>query len=165
MRDAFTFQTVFSSPEATAKFAAALAPLLRPSDTILLEGPIGAGKSHFARAVIQARMAAAGKVEDVPSPTFTLVQTYDDTATEIWHADLYRLTGVADIDELGLWDAFGAAICLVEWPDRLGKLAPENALTITLAQGEAMGERKARFSSSNSAWQKRLHQAGLYNDT
>jgi tRNA threonylcarbamoyladenosine biosynthesis protein TsaE len=75
--------------------------------------------------------------EDVPSPTFTLVQTYDTSAGAIWHADLYRLTSTFEIEELGLSDAFQDAICLVEWPDRLGELKPDGALEITL---ETTGE-------------------------
>ena len=78
-----------NTPEATEALASRVAPVLRPGDTLLLEGEIGAGKTHFARAVIQSRLAAAGMFEDVPSPTFALVQTYNDTVTEIWHADLY----------------------------------------------------------------------------
>lgn len=124
------------SPEATAAFARRLAPRLKAGDTLLLEGPIGAGKSHFARAVIQTRLAAAGRVEDVPSPTYTLVQTYEDDLSEIWHADLYRLTDPGEVEELGLTEAFIQAICLVEWPDRLASLAPKSALTLSFATGE-----------------------------
>ena len=72
------------------------------SATLLLDGPVGAGKSHFARALIRARLQ--NPAEDVPSPTFTLVQTYEGSPP-IWHADLYRLTDAAEIDELGLTDA------------------------------------------------------------
>ena len=111
-----------------------LAALAVPGDAILLEGPIGAGKSCLARAFIRARLGAA---EEVPSPTFTLVQVYDDDGTEIWHADLYRLTHPDEVWELGLDQAFATAICLVEWPDRLGSHAPPDALTLRL---EAMGE-------------------------
>jgi tRNA threonylcarbamoyladenosine biosynthesis protein TsaE len=111
-----------------------LAILARPGDAILLEGPIGAGKSCLARAFIRARLGAD---EDVPSPTFTLVQVYEDDGTEIWHADLYRLTHPDEVWELGLDQAFGTAICLVEWPDRLGSHLPPDALTIRLEpQGE-----------------------------
>ena len=92
--------------------------LLRAGDCVLLEGPIGAGKTHFCRALIRARL---GREEDVPSPTFTLVQTYD-ADVEIWHADLYRLSHPDEALELGLEDAFASAICLVEWPERLGEL-------------------------------------------
>ena len=85
----------------TAALARMLAATARPGDTILLDGPVGAGKTHFARAFIRARQGEAA--EDVPSPTFTLVQTYDDPmGTEIWHADLYRLTDPSELDELGL---------------------------------------------------------------
>jgi tRNA threonylcarbamoyladenosine biosynthesis protein TsaE len=111
-----------------------LATLARPGDAILLQGPIGAGKSCLARAFIRARLGAD---EDVPSPTFTLVQVYEDDGTEIWHADLYRLTHPDEVWELGLDQAFETAICLVEWPDRLGSHLPPDALTIRLeAQGE-----------------------------
>ncbi len=117
----------------TAAFAAMLAPILRPGDTVLLEGPIGAGKSAFARALIRARL---GRMEDVPSPTFTLVQTYDDPAGDIWHCDLYRLTDPDEAFELGLEEAFTTAICLIEWPDRLGNDLPADALHLTFAATE-----------------------------
>lgn len=115
------------TPEDTARLAERLGRRLRPGDVLLLEGPIGAGKTHFARCLIQSLMDTP---EDVPSPTFTLVQTYDTTAGEIWHADLYRLTSLDEIEELGLAEAFESAICLIEWPDRLGPLSPPGALTV-----------------------------------
>jgi len=116
--------------DATAVHGAGLAPHLAAGDVILLTGDVGAGKTHFARSLIQNLLPVA---EDVPSPTFTLVQTYDTPKTEIWHSDLYRLSDVQEIEELGLIDAFETAICLVEWPDRLGDLAPVDALHITLS--------------------------------
>ncbi|GFE64775.1 hypothetical protein KIN_18490 [Litoreibacter roseus] len=94
---------------------------------------MGAGKTFFARAFIQHLMTQTGLVEDVPSPTFTLVQTYDVADQEIWHADLYRLTGPEALFELGLEEAFDTAICLIEWPDRLGELTPAHALTLSFA--------------------------------
>lgn len=112
-----------------------LAGLARPGDVILLEGPIGAGKSCLARAFIRARLGRED--EDVPSPTFTLVQVYEAEGEEIWHADLYRLTHPDEVWELGLDDAFSSAICLVEWPDRLGAHLPADALRLRLdARGE-----------------------------
>ncbi len=120
-----------SSPDATAQLARRFASVLAPGDVILLDGPIGSGKTHFARALIQARLIADGApMEDVPSPTFTLVQSYETPRCEIWHADLYRLTHPDEVEELGLIQAFDEAICLVEWPDRLGDLIPQGALTM-----------------------------------
>jgi tRNA threonylcarbamoyl adenosine modification protein YjeE len=105
----------------TACLARVMAALLKPGDVIALEGPVGAGKTHFARAFIRARQGDLA--EDVPSPTFTLVQTYDDPmGTEIWHADLYRLTHPDELIELGLDDAMRDAVVLIEWPDHGGPL-------------------------------------------
>jgi tRNA threonylcarbamoyladenosine biosynthesis protein TsaE len=115
---------------ATAALANCLAPMLAAGDCILLSGDIGAGKTHFARAAISARLATVGRSEDIPSPTFTIVQTYEAGDTDIWHADLYRLSGPDDIWELGLDQAFDSAVCLVEWPDRLGDHAPDDALRL-----------------------------------
>ena len=122
---------------ATDALGARIADCLVPGDTLLLTGPIGAGKSHLSRAIIRARL---GRMEDVPSPTFTLVQTYDDPAGDIWHADLYRLSHPDDVLELGLYDAFDTAICLIEWPDRLGSHAPPTAIDLRLS-AEGNGRR------------------------
>ena len=112
--------------DATARLGQWFAAHLRAGDCLLLEGQIGAGKSHFARAFIQARL---GRAEDVPSPTFTLVQSYQ-ADVEIWHADLYRLSHPDEVLELGLDEAFDSAICLIEWPDRLGSLLPKGAMRL-----------------------------------
>ena len=125
---------------ATDRLGAWFAEHLHAGDCLLLSGPIGAGKSQLARALIRSRL---GRLEDVPSPTFTLVQTYQ-ADVEIWHADLYRLSHPDEVLELGLDDAFSSAICLIEWPDRLGRLAPKQAISVDLsAQGEG---RLARVS-------------------
>lgn len=113
-------------PDSTAALGLWFAERLRAGDCLLLDGPIGAGKSHFARALIQSRL---GRAEDVPSPTFTLVQTYQADC-EIWHADLYRLSHPDEVLELGLDQAFDSAITLIEWPDRLGDLAPPDAIRL-----------------------------------
>ena len=120
-------------PAATDALGAALAEILQPGDTLLLDGPIGAGKSHLARALIMARFRAAGlEPPDVPSPTYTLMQPYALPTGEILHADLYRLGDPSELAELGLTDCFGTALCLVEWPDRLGHDRPCNALSLSL---------------------------------
>jgi tRNA threonylcarbamoyladenosine biosynthesis protein TsaE len=120
--------------DATRRLADDFARHLKPGDVLLLEGQIGAGKSTFARALIQSRL---GRAEDVPSPTFTIVQTYPDGAGDIWHCDLYRLTSPEEAWELGLDDAFENAICLIEWPDRLGQDCPAKALTLTFSAGDS----------------------------
>ncbi|WP_347138117.1 tRNA (adenosine(37)-N6)-threonylcarbamoyltransferase complex ATPase subunit type 1 TsaE [Paracoccus sp. SSK6] len=122
---------LIADEDLTAALARMLAATLRPGRTVLLDGPVGAGKTHFARAFIRARQGDAA--EDVPSPTFTLVQTYDDPlGFEIWHADLYRLTDPSELAELGLEEALTDAICLIEWPDRLERL-PDGAITVAIA--------------------------------
>lgn len=156
MTAAFSRSLRFGSEQATARFAAALAPLLRAGDTLLLEGGLGAGKTHFARSLIQARLSAVGLDEDVPSPTYTLVQVYSDGREEIWHCDLYRLGGPDEVVELGLDEAFSRAVCLVEWPDRLEDLTPKVALTVHLEMTDLPGVRLARFESADPAWHERL---------
>lgn len=115
---------------ATEGLAADIAARARRGDAILLDGPLGAGKSAFARAFLRA--AAGDPALEVPSPTFTLVQTYDTTLGPVHHFDLWRLDGPAAMTELG-WDEARDDIVLVEWPDRLGPLRPDDALTISLA--------------------------------
>lgn len=147
-----------TSPEATSRLAADLSERLGPGDILCLDGDLGAGKTHFARAMIQHLQARDGRVEDVPSPTFTLVQTYEAAGQEIWHADLYRLGDPQEVDELGLTDAFDTAICLVEWPDRLGDEIPARALWLSLRM--VPGQENARALTLSSAqprlWADRL---------
>lgn len=128
---------------ATSALAARAARLARPGDAILLDGPLGAGKSAFARAFLRAASGDAGL--EVPSPTFTLVQSYDLPAGPAHHMDLYRLDGPAALAELG-WEEALEGIVLVEWPDRLGPLAPPGALRVTLSPAEAEEARRATLS-------------------
>jgi len=141
----------------TGLLADRLSDVLRGGDTLLLEGPIGAGKTAFARALIGRLQARAGQVpEDVPSPTFTLVQVYEAGPLEIWHADLYRLGHADEVVELGLDDAFATALCLVEWPDRLGSLAPAAALRLSFAPGPTDSSRIVQLSFADPGWAARL---------
>lgn len=142
-----------SDADHTAQRAVELAPFLAAGDVVLLTGDVGAGKTHFARALIQSLLAHH---EDVPSPTFTLVQTYDTPEGEVWHADLYRLTSVQEIEELGLTEAFETAICLVEWPDRLGTLIPDDALAIELSAGPEPDKRHADVRWTDPKWNDKL---------
>lgn len=129
---------------ATERLAARLASALRPGDALLLEGPLGAGKSALARAVL--RRLAGDPALEVPSPSFTLVQSYDlPDGAAAHHYDLYRLSGPADLRELG-WDEAREGIVLVEWPDRLGALRPEDAIGLSLAPGAGEEERVATLS-------------------
>lgn len=150
----FSISTRFSSPEQTADFARRLSDALQAGDVLLLSGSIGAGKTHFARAMIQHLLAQHGAVEDVPSPTFTLIQTYEAGSLEIWHADLYRLTHPDEVLELGLDEAFETALCLVEWPDRLGDLAPADALHLTFTAED--DETRSLTIQAPHKWQETL---------
>jgi tRNA threonylcarbamoyladenosine biosynthesis protein TsaE len=144
--------------EATARIGAALGPALRRGDAVLLFGDLGAGKSALARAAIQARLALEGRREDVPSPSFTLVQTYRTAGAEVWHADLHRLAGPDAIEELGLDMAFEDAVTFVEWPDRLGPWTPARRLEITL---EERGEgRRLRAVAVGPGWDAALAALG-----
>jgi tRNA threonylcarbamoyladenosine biosynthesis protein TsaE len=139
---------LLSDVAATEALAAAVAAQVRRGDAILLEGPLGAGKTTFARAFLRA--AAADPALEVPSPTFTLVQSYDTANGPVHHFDCWRLDGPAALAELG-WDDARADIVLVEWPDRLGPLRPDDALTVSF---HAVSETARR--AALSGWPDRI---------
>ena len=115
------------------ELGARLGRALRLGDTVALIGGLGAGKTTLARGLVQSFLPH----EIVPSPTYTLVQTYDFPDFTLWHCDLYRLEHPDEAYELGLIDAMGEEVCLLEWPDRLGALLPDEALKVEIAfEGE-----------------------------
>ena len=142
----------FDSPEQTAIYAAKLAKNLAPEDIILLSGDVGAGKSYFCRALIQSVLQYE---EDIPSPTFTLVQQYDTEIGELWHADLYRLSDPTEVIELGLLDAIESAIILIEWPDQITDFLPNSALNININTSDHE-TRVFRLSWTDNKWDEKL---------
>ena len=123
---------------ATQRFGSLLADQLKAGDVIALSGALGAGKSALARAIIK---AVDPTEDDVPSPTFTLVQHYVlADGTPLLHLDLYRIDDAKDAMELGLDDAFVDSVCLIEWPDRLEKFLPKTNLSIHLCADETADE-------------------------
>jgi len=141
-------------PDATTRFAARVADLARAGDAVCLWGDLGAGKTHFARGFIEARLGVRGL--DVPSPTFTLVQRYEDREhADIHHFDLYRLEAPEEAFELGLEEALDQGIALIEWPVRLGTLLPADRLDILLRLGQHESERLA-LCSAHGSWRARL---------
>jgi tRNA threonylcarbamoyl adenosine modification protein YjeE len=136
----------------TSAFGRWLAPQLGAGDVLLLDGPVGAGKSHLARAVIQFRLAQDGVTEDVPSPSFTLIQTYP-ARIPIVHADLYRINSTDDSTELGLTDTLDQVITLIEWPASIFALLPKRALTLRLRPDDTGDARRLHLSSPDPRWQ------------
>ncbi len=142
--------------EATGKLAASIAALALPGDVIGLAGDLGTGKTSFARAFIAARAALCGAPEEeVPSPTYTLVQTYDMAGETIWHFDLYRLDRVADAYELGIEEAFSGGLCLIEWPERIAPLLPSDRLDVEFSYADRQDRRHARLVG-HGGWASRL---------
>jgi tRNA threonylcarbamoyl adenosine modification protein YjeE len=118
---------LLSDLAATQALAANIAPLLRKGDILALEGDLGVGKTAFARALLE----ALGVSGDVPSPTFTLLQTYEANGLLISHFDLYRLKSTNELDELGWDDALADGAVLIEWPERAGDRLPSRRLKLT----------------------------------
>jgi len=136
-----------------AALSALLAPLLKTGDVLTLAGGLGAGKTAFARALIN---ILSNTVEEVPSPTFTLVQTYDVPNFSIWHFDLYRLEEKElDILELGWDEARRFGVSLVEWPDRLGGLLPKDRLEVNIGFDENSENSRTFTLIPHGSWKGR----------
>jgi tRNA threonylcarbamoyladenosine biosynthesis protein TsaE len=138
---------------ATARLGAAVARELAAGDAICLWGPLGAGKSTLARGLIRALTTAT---EDVPSPTFTLVQFYETPALKVAHFDLYRITRAAELAEIGLDEALDDGAAIIEWPERLDGHLPPNRLDIELAvAGRGEGEHRTARLDPHGTWEGR----------
>ena len=139
--------------EATGRLGAVIAPMLRPGEAVLLNGPLGMGKSTLARGLIRALTTPN---EDVPSPTFTLVQFYESTPP-VAHFDLYRLTRPDEAHEIGLDEALDLGCALIEWPERLGdnldRAVGPDRLHIDIAE---QGEGRVATLSGAGAWEARI---------
>lgn len=136
--------------EATLAFGRRVGARLKPGDVVLLFGGLGAGKTTFSRGAVA---GFTGCEQEVPSPTYTLVQTYEGPAGALWHLDLYRLKSPEEAFELGLEDAWAEAVCLIEWPERLGAYLPADRLEIHF---EIDGEGRRAVLTGRGAWRERV---------
>ncbi|PKP83464.1 MAG: tRNA (adenosine(37)-N6)-threonylcarbamoyltransferase complex ATPase subunit type 1 TsaE [Alphaproteobacteria bacterium HGW-Alphaproteobacteria-18] len=142
---------VLADENATLSLGRSIAGILRAGDFLALHGDLGAGKTTLTRGIIQALLGAD---EEVPSPTYTLVQVYDGPEFPLWHFDLYRLEDPEGVEELG-WDETMAGVALVEWPERAGRHLPSVRLDVLL---EIHGDqRRVRLEPKGEGWQERLH--------
>lgn len=147
-------KTIVSNSETdTQSCAHLIADHLQAGDMIALVGNLGMGKSVMARALVR-RLVGQPEM-DVPSPTFTLVQSYNGKKFEVWHADLYRLEHPDEVYALGLDEALDYAMIMVEWPDRLPDYFQADCLVISLQQGQKANSRQLTFMG-NGQWKNRL---------
>lgn len=143
-------EILLADPDATMTLGARLGAQLVRGDVVCLSGGLGAGKTTLARGAIA---AWTGKVQEAPSPTYVLVQTYEGPRGQLWHVDLYRLERAEEALELGLEDAFVDAACLIEWPQRLGAQLPRDRLDIAL---ETHGQGRRAILSGRGKWGARV---------
>ena len=137
----------FSLPdlEATHRLAATLASHSQMSDVILLQGDLGVGKTAFAKYFINTLLDVP---ENVPSPTFTLVQTFNTAHFPIWHFDLYRLEYLEEAYELGIEDALAEGVALIEWPAIIADILPSTTLSVTLSYGKSDDSREVTLQGN-----------------
>lgn len=141
---------ILADEAATGRLGRAVAAQLRPGEAVCLTGPLGAGKSTLARALVRALTTPD---EEVPSPTFTLVQFYEGPRLTVAHFDLYRLSDPDEAYEIGLDEALDAGAAVIEWPERLEGRLPLDRLDIEIALAEN-GGRTARLTP-HGAWEGR----------
>jgi tRNA threonylcarbamoyladenosine biosynthesis protein TsaE len=142
---------ILADEAATARLGAAVAAKLRPGEAVCLSGPLGAGKSTLARALVRALTTPE---EDVPSPTFTLVQFYEGERLNVAHFDLYRLSSPDEAYEIGLDEALDDGAAVIEWPERLEGDLPPDRLDIVIEPAEDAAGRRVRLVP-HGAWEGR----------
>jgi tRNA threonylcarbamoyladenosine biosynthesis protein TsaE len=140
---------ILADEAATARLGAAIAMRLAKGEAVCLSGPLGAGKSTLARALVRALTTPS---EDVPSPTFTLVQFYEGAGLKVTHFDLYRLTNPDEAYEIGLDEALEDGAAVIEWPERLAGRLPPDRLDVEI---EFSGEGRAARLTPHGAWKGR----------
>ena len=139
---------ILADERATEEMGARLSAVLRPGDVVTLSGPLGVGKTALARGMIE----ALGHEDEVPSPSFAIVQPYDELKPPVWHVDLFRIDNRGELDELGL-DAAAEGVLLVEWPEKVGADAWRQALGLTLDFAE--GGARRLTAKVPPSWQSR----------
>ena len=149
--DSFFVQLVLTSEPETVALGARIAEMLRPGDMVGLAGNLGAGKTTLARALVRHLLPG----EEVPSPTFTLVQIYDVRQFKIWHADLYRVKSRSELRELGFEEALDDGVLLVEWPDRMAEELPEDRLDVIMEVDDGAEDRRVKLIGRGS-WASRV---------
>jgi tRNA threonylcarbamoyladenosine biosynthesis protein TsaE len=146
-----SIQVTLRGEAETARLGAALARHFAQGDVIALKGDLGSGKTTLSRAIL----AALGHRGEVPSPTFTLVQIYDLALYRVFHIDAYRLKRASEIWELGFEDALAGGVTLLEWPERVAEVLPEDRLQVELSMGGNPDERRAVLHAFGS-WRDRF---------
>ena len=142
---------ILKDEAATARLGAAIAPRLQAGEAVCLSGPLGAGKSTLARALVRALTTPD---EEVPSPTFTLVQFYEGKRIDVAHFDLYRLADADEAYEIGLDEALDDGAAVIEWPERLAGRLPADRLDIEIELSDEASARRVRLTP-HGAWEGR----------